>query len=223
MPERHDAWLRVEREVVLKPLRLRAGGGAALGRRLGTVGVQGDQMPAAQVERIVAGCTRGGRRTEIVEVVGCGIVGRRAGYAVGILAGLVLVIAGDRVGDRIEPSPCRGVAGRPVGRDATGVLEVAEAEEGVNRGIGEHLVAHPPLGAVGGIARAAVVVRIVRPARQVADRRDHGISGHRIRGPRNRRPRHEQGRAHHQHKADAKPPPPAVPVHRSLPNLVSGR
>src|SRR4029077_19604170 len=112
MPVGQGAWPRVVRQVGGEPLRLWARGTAAADVGQVAVRVEGDNVPAAHVERVVAGRLRMGGRPEEVELVLSGIVRVRTGSSrVGVGDGVVLVVSDRRRGDAQQPAETGGVAG----------------------------------------------------------------------------------------------------------------
>jgi len=104
VPISQNTIIRVRREIRLKPLSLRRS--CATPADIGTVGIQRDEVPGADVETVVtlAGLTGGG--AEVVEVAGG--AGIRAG-AVGAAGGKVFVVADDRVGQGLDTTPTQVV------------------------------------------------------------------------------------------------------------------
>src|SRR6476661_3645857 len=100
-------------EVGPQPPLLRRPGLAAAD--LGAVRVQGDDVPAAPVEGVVAGGGGAGRGAEVAEVA------RGVG-------GVVVVVARGGVGARLRPAPARGVAAGVLrgGSVAVGVVSQRE-------------------------------------------------------------------------------------------------
>src|ERR671912_303690 len=88
--------IRVGGEVLLEPLRL-GGAGTAADLFLSTVAVEGDYVPAPQVVGVVALIGVSCSLPKVVEVASCPF-------------GFVLVVAWDRLGALLEPSPARLVA-----------------------------------------------------------------------------------------------------------------
>src|SRR6476469_6816137 len=81
------------------------------------VGVEGDQVPRAEIETVVALGAVACALTEVVEVGGVGS------------AFSALVVSQDRVGNVLEPSPGGVVGGRVVRGGSVDVLDVAQGED----------------------------------------------------------------------------------------------
>src|SRR5919108_3002819 len=119
VPVRQRAGVAVCAEVGAQPLFL--GRASAAAAHLTAVGVEGDQVPGADVERVVALPPRSGRArgapdaVEVVEVAGCA-------------GGLVLVVAGGRVSDALQAAPAEVVCERILPERAVLVLVVAECQ-----------------------------------------------------------------------------------------------
>jgi hypothetical protein len=125
VPERQHAPLGGGTQIAAQPLVLHRA------RRVVDVAVQRDQVPARQVEAVVAGALRPRPGAEVGEVAG----GPRR---------VVVVVARRRHGPALEPAPRRVVVGAVLGERAVVVLLVAEHEDagGVHL---EHQVGGPLL------------------------------------------------------------------------------
>ena len=136
MPVRDRALLGAVREIGLEPHLL---GRAHVHR---DVRVQGDDVPVTDVVAVVAFARCAGGRAEVVEVPG------GAG-------GEVVVVAGDRLGARLEPAPGRIVAVLVVAARAVRIGVVARREHRAGNGVhqvrGEGI---PGLGTVRDISSA---------------------------------------------------------------------
>ena len=175
VPVGEGAHVRMRGEVALEPLLLRAAVPAAAHEV--AVRVERDQVPAADVEAVVAarlhvrGVGAGGgadpvEDTRAVEVVEVTLCPRR----------VVLGVAEAGVGDRVDAAEGRLVDGLEVRQLAGLVLVVPQRQEGVrNRArqqIGDVALPAVVLGSVAG-----VVVGVVGRTGHVADRRHDRVGG----------------------------------------------
>src|SRR4029453_30518 len=127
----------VRGEVGPQPAFLRRPRPAAAGR--GALAVQGDQVPAPEVEAVPA----------LVDLAGSGAeVGEVAGRPDRLGRGDVLVVAGDGVADPVQASPGGLVPLLIPGQGAVGVDVVAQGEDGVGTQ-GQGQVGGGPRGAGG--------------------------------------------------------------------------
>src|SRR6478672_10126376 len=128
------------------------------------IGVERDQMPGAEIETVV---TLGAGTCALTEVVEVGGVGT---------AFSALVVAQDRVGDALEPSPGGAVGGRVVRGGSVDVLDVAEGQDSLWVD-GFHQVGGGLLVAAGGRAGSGVEVGIGGVAGDVPGRDDNHRGG----------------------------------------------
>ena len=171
MEERERAPHGMRVEVGAQPAFLRrargAGRDARLCNRVRALGVEGDDMPASDLEAVVPGATRAGRpvgRPDAVEVVE---VARR-------LRDAVLVVADHGSDERLQPSPGR-VEGRHELRELTVlVLDVAQGQHGGEVHL-EQCVGRGALSAPPAEAGPAVEVSRDRVTGDVPGRGDDGV------------------------------------------------
>src|SRR4029453_3474125 len=155
----------VRGEVGPQPAFLRRPRPAAAGR--GALAVQGDQVPAPEVEAVPA----------LVDLAGSGAeVGEVAGRPDRLGRGDVLVVAGDGVADPVQASPGGLVPLLIPGQGAVGVDVVAQGEDGVGTQ-GQGQAGGGPLGA--GRADGGALLRVDRDGRVAGDvaGRDHPDRG----------------------------------------------
>src|SRR3954447_13089219 len=121
-------------QVVLQPGPLGRADAAATG--IPTVGVEGDQVPGADIEAVVAlaHLARGGAK--VIEIrLGPGWVAEAVVRWVG--AGAVLMVAYGGVADRLDPAPGRAIEAGEVRSFPALVLDIPQDEDGL-RGRGQN-------------------------------------------------------------------------------------
>ena len=194
VPVGERAGRRVGGEIGLQPLLLQRAE-AAGDDDAGVVGVESDEVPAADVERVVAPARITGGGAEVAEIA----AGAARGVAAGAARGLVFVVSGRRIGQCFHATPTRVVRLQERASATALVLVVAEREDGRKATVDEQVRGRQSATS-GGRAEAPVEGRVRRVARDVAgggdDRiRRRRLRGHR-RGPASRREHDKRGDQH---------------------------